>query len=290
MTGKPIAERAARGQARQARAAAGAGARPEASSAQPEALPPAPWQRTPARASRRRRDPITQEMIVETALSILDAEGLDGLSMRRIAEELDTGAASLYWHVGSKDGLLDLLFDHVIGEQQVPSPDPERWQEQLKEVARTQRATILRHRDIVAVSLGRVPMGPHALRYSEKVLAILRAGGVPDWLAVAGQQLLIAVVNGFTLDETSAEPGPGGQPAAGEHRGGAQQAGTHGDDGGAPQLSQDDASRYLASLPPGQFPNLTALAGHFSAVEPGERFELLLDIFVDGLAQRAAAH
>jgi hypothetical protein len=57
----------------------------------------------------------------------------------------------------------------------------------------------------------------------------------------------------------------------------------------APQPSQDEASRYLASLPPGQFPNLTALAGHFSAVDPDERFELLLDIFVDGLAQRAAA-
>jgi AcrR family transcriptional regulator len=233
-------------------------------------------------------------MIVETALSILDAEGLDGLSMRRIAEELDTGAASLYWHVGSKDGLLDLLFDHVIGEQQVPSPDPERWQEQLKEVARTQRATILRHRDIVAVSLGRIPMGPHALRYSEKVLAILRAGGVPDWLAVAGQHLLIAVVNGFTLDETSTEPGSGGRPAEGEHRGGAQRGGEHRDDGrddggAVPQLSPDDASRYLASLPPGQFPNLTALAGHFSAADPDERFELLLDIFVDGLAQRTAA-
>lgn len=48
-----------------------------------------------------------------------------------------------------------------------------------------------------------------------------------------------------------------------------------------PQPSQDEASRYLASLPPGQFPNLTALAGHFSAVDPDERFELLLDIFVD---------
>ena len=230
---------------------------------------------------------------METALSILDAEGLDSLSMRRIAEDLDTGAASLYWHVGSKDGLLDLLFDHVIGEQEVPSPEPDRWQEQLKEVARTQRATILRHRDIVAVSLGRIPMGPHALRYSEKVLAILRAGGVPDWLAVAGQHLLIAVVNGFTLDETSTEPGSGDQPAEDEHDG-AQRGGEHGgggqdDAGTVPQLSQDDPSRYLASLPPGQFPNLTALAGHFSSVDPDERFELLLDIFVDGLAQRAGA-
>src|SRR5215470_5328901 len=262
MTDKQTAEAAGR---QQARTEAQAGARPEASSGSQETLPPAPWQRTPTRAPRRRRDPITQEMIVETALSILDAEGLDGLSMRRIAEELDTGAASLYWHVGSKDGLLDLLFDHVIGEQDVPSPDPERWQEQLKEVARAQRATILRHRDIVAVSLGRIPMGPHALRYSEKVLAILRAGGVPDWLAVAGQHLLIAVVNGFTLDETSPPPGPGGQPAEGGNRGGAPQAGKHGDDGqddagAVPQLSQDDATRYLASLPPGQFPNLTALA------------------------------
>jgi AcrR family transcriptional regulator len=231
-----------------------------------EALPPAPWQRTPQRAARRRRDPITQEAIVETALRILDSEGLEGLSMRRVAEELDTGAASLYWHVGSKDGLLDLLFDHVIGEQQIPHPDPPRWQEQLKEVARLQRATILRHRDIVAVSLGRIPMGPNALRYSESVLAILRAGGVPDDLAVSGYQLLIAVVNGFTLDETADEQ-PGG-------------------DAGAP--SQDAARDYIASLPPGQFPNLIAVADEFSAVDAGERFELLLDLFVGGLARRVA--
>ena len=265
-----------------------------------EALPPAPWQRTPARAGRRRRDPITQEAIVETALRILDSEGLDGLSMRRIAEELDTGAASLYWHVGSKDGLLDLLFDHVIGEQQVPKPDPARWQEQLKQVARTQRATILRHRDIVAISLGRIPMGPHALRYSEAVLAILRAGGVPDWLAVAGQQLLIAVVNGFTLDEVSDGPPVGAQPvgaqpassqpASSQPAGGPAARGRPTGDGGtAARPAQDAASRYLASLPAAQFPNITALAGHFADVDPDQRFELLLDIFVGGLAQHAAA-
>src|ERR671931_2103331 len=114
-----------------------------------EALPPLPWQRVPQRPATRRRDPITREAIVEAALRVLDAEGLDGLSMRRLAEELDTGASSLYWHVGSKDGLLDLVFDKVIGEQKVPDPDPERWQEQLKEIGRTMRATILRHRDIV---------------------------------------------------------------------------------------------------------------------------------------------
>src|SRR3954463_13122597 len=122
---------------------------PSSGEPEEEELPPPPWQRVPRRGTRRRRDPLTSEMIVAAALRILDAEGLDGLSMRRVGEELNTGAASLYWHVGSKDGLLDLVFDDVIGEQEVPDPDPKRWQEQLKEVARTMREAILRHRDIV---------------------------------------------------------------------------------------------------------------------------------------------
>src|SRR5581483_4119040 len=92
-----------------------------------------PWQRYPPERGRRRgRPPITREAIVETALQLLDRDGLDQLSMRRVADALDTGPASLYWHVGSKDGLLDLVFDQVIGEQEVPDPEPERWQEQLK--------------------------------------------------------------------------------------------------------------------------------------------------------------
>ena len=198
--------------------------------------------------------PLTREAIVEAALGVLDAEGLDGFSMRRVADELDTGAASLYWHVGSKDGLLDLIFDEVIGEQEVPDPDPERWQEQLKQVARTMRETILRHRDIVRISIGRVPMGPNALRYSERVLAILRAGGVPDQLAVLGHHLLISVVNGFTMDET----GEGGEPPADE-----------------PPLEEAAAMarEYIASLPGDQFPNMVAVADHFAITDQDMRFE-----------------
>ena len=97
---------------------------------------------------------MTQEAIVDAALAVLDADGLDLLSMRHVGRTLNTTAAALYWHVGSKDGLLDLIFDRVIGEQEVPDPDPERWPEQLKEVARSMRATILGHRDIVRLSIG----------------------------------------------------------------------------------------------------------------------------------------
>src|SRR5919197_6251181 len=241
-----------------------------AEGAEPEQLPPPPWQRVPQRAAARRRDPITREAIVGAALRVLDGEGLDGLSMRRVADELDTGAASLYWHVGSKDGLLDLVFDRVIGEQEVPDPEPGRWQEQLKEVARNMRTAIVSHRDVVEMSLGRIPMGPNALDWSERVLAILRSGGVPDHLAVVGVWLLTSVVNGFTMDETADYT-----PTTGE-----------------PRVSEEDArmaSNYIASLPRDRFPNMVEVAQYYTAGDPNERFELLLDLFVDGLAKRAAS-
>ena len=170
-------------------------------------LPPSPFQRFPDRSisSRRRREPISREAIVTAAIQLLDAHGLAALSMRRLAEELGTGAASLYWHVANKDGLLDLVMDEVIGEGKVPDPDPEHWQEQVKQIARDQRAASLRHPWLVRVSIGRIPMGPNALRYTERILAILRAAGLPAQLAVQGYLLLIAAVNGFTIDETGVD-------------------------------------------------------------------------------------
>ena len=243
------------------------------SGAEPQ-IPPPPWQQLPDRRARRRREPISRDAIVAAAIRLLDREGLAALSMRRLGDELGAGAASLYWHVGSKDGLLDLVFDEIIGEGQVPGPDPARWQEQLKDVARAQRRTSLRHPYLVRISIGRIPMGPNALRYSERVLAILRAGGLSPRLAVQGYLLHIATVNGFTLDETGVEDGA---------------------DGRAPQ--RDPASLketgnmvrdYIVSLPGDVFPQMTSLADEFAFADDDERFELLIDIFVDGLARRAA--
>ena len=178
-------------------------------------IAPPPWQRAPDRPSRRRRELISRDAIVTAAVQLLDREGLAALSMRRLAEELGTGAASLYWHVGSKDGLLDLVFDHVIGEGKVPDPDPERWQEQIKEVARAQRAASLRHPWLVRASIGRIPMGPNALHYSERILAILRAGGLPPRLAVQGYLLLIATINGSpsTRPAWKTPPAPAAAPS-----------------------------------------------------------------------------
>jgi AcrR family transcriptional regulator len=189
--------------------------------------------------------------------------------MRRLAEELRTGAASLYWHVGSKDALLDLVFDEVIGELRVPDPEPERWADQLKEIAHDMRATILRHRDIVRISIGRIPMGPNALRYSERILAVLRAGGVPDDLAVLGHHLLFSIVNGFTIDES-------GELAATDSH-------PRGEEAGAMVRS------YITALPPDRFPNMVAVADHYAITDNDRRFTLLIDLYVDGLAARVRA-
>jgi TetR/AcrR family tetracycline transcriptional repressor len=233
-----------------------------------ETLPSPPWQRVPERGRSRRKEPITRDAIVATALRLLDRDGLDELSMRKVADELGTGAASLYWHVGSKEGLLDLVFEEVIGEHDVPDPEPERWAEQLKEIAHDMRGVILRHRDIVRISIGRIPMGPNALEYSERVLAVLRAGGVPDDLAVLGHHLLFSIVNGFTLDETGlAETMDEAQlrEAAG--------------------MARD----YIAGLPVDRFPNMVAVADHYAMADNDRRFALLIDLYVDGLAARVAA-
>ncbi len=163
-----------------------------------------------------------------------------------------------------------------IGEGKVPDPDPDRWQEQLRQVARDQRAASLRHPWLVRVSIGRIPMGPNALRYSERILAILRAGGLPPLLAVQGYLLLIATVNGFTIDETGVDDSA--DPAASVPL----------TDPDSRQQAADLARDYIASLPAAQFPNMTALAGEFALADPDEGFNLLIDIFVDGLARRAA--
>jgi len=122
-------------------------------------------------------------------------------------------------------------------------------------------------------------MGPNALRYTERVLAILRAGGLPPRLAVQGYLLLIAAVNGFTVDETGVED------SAGETPGGDDRL----TDPARLQEAANMARDYIASLPAEHFPAMVSLAGEFAFADRDERFEMLIDIFVDGLARRAAA-
>ena len=143
----------------------------------PSAFEP-PWWR-PSRGPARARVPLSRDAIVDAALAILDADGVDALTIRRLGQELGTGAASLYWHIAGKDELGELVYDRIMGEITLPDPDPSRWEEQLKHLARQAYRVMLSHNDAVRLSIGRPPAGPNTVRIVEWMLAVMRGAGIP---------------------------------------------------------------------------------------------------------------
>ena len=214
-----------------------------------------------------KRQPLDRDRVVRVALKLLDEVGLEGLSMRRLADRLGVKAASVYWHVRDKEELLDLVFDRVIGEIEVPEPDPTRWREQVAEVAREMRSVINSHRDIARVQLGRFPIGPNALTFSERLHAILRAGGLSDRASAYAGQLLPLYVSAFGLEEGSELRSPSEEETS-------------------PEDVLDMIRGYFESLPVERFPNLVALAGDITGGEFDERFEFGLELLLDGLERR----
>jgi len=231
---------------------------------QPE-LPVPPWLR--GARPQRPRPGLSREAIVEAALRVIDREGAQGLSMRRIGEELGSGAGAIYWHVENKEQLIQLVFDRVIGELPLPEPDPKRWEEQVKQAARDARDAMRRHPGIAQLSFGRVPLGPNALRYLEWHLSLLRAGGLSDRVAALAGDLIYLYVGAFAYEDCIEGPPPG--------------------EAGRIETFIDQMRDYLASLPPETFPNVTALAEQLTSGTPEERFEFGLDVLVLGLAARS---
>ncbi|GIE89099.1 TetR/AcrR family transcriptional regulator [Actinoplanes regularis] len=121
--------------------------------------------------------------VTAAAIALADREGLAAVSMRRVAAELGTGAASLYRYVDSRDDLLDLMTDEVAAGYQLPAPDGP-WLPQLLEVCRQGRSLMLRHGWLPELVLTRSALGPHGTDLLEHVLAVL-AGHPAD----AGRKL-----------------------------------------------------------------------------------------------------
>ena len=229
-------------------------------------VPEAPWFRT-TRASRARA-PLSREAIVDAALRVLDREGAQGLSMRRIGEELGSGAGALYWHVENKEQLIHLMFDRVIGELPLPQVDPLRWQEQIKQAARDVRGAMRLHPGLAELTFGRIPLGPNAVRYFEWHLSVLLAGGLPDRVAALAGDLIHLYVDSFSYEECVEFVPPSGA------------------DGTAADFI-GELRAYFTSLPPELFPNITALAEPLTSGGRNERFEFGLDILVAGLASHS---
>ncbi|MFK4090880.1 TetR/AcrR family transcriptional regulator [Kribbella sp. NPDC020789] len=124
------------------------------------------------------RETLTREQIVRAAMEMLDADGLAGLSMRKLAAKLDAGATSLYWHVPTKDDLVDLLIDQAWGEIDIPEPGLAGWRSGLLLFAHSMRSTIIRHPWLPEVMYTRPSMGPNAMRMGTGGLALVAAAGI----------------------------------------------------------------------------------------------------------------
>ncbi|MGW6912436.1 TetR/AcrR family transcriptional regulator [Kitasatospora sp. NPDC054939] len=194
---------------------------------------------------------LSRERIVGTALRIVDAEGLAALSTRRLATELSVSGPSLYNHFATKDDLLDAVVDSVIGEVDLTMfRDPDGWQEPLRAWARSYRAALAAHPNIVPVLAQGPGRRPNALRLADAVFGCLVDAGWPRGQATRIGALMRYFVTGSALGSFAA-----GFPA--------------------------DAGVYDAA----DYPHLGEahrLAGHREAVDEGA-FETGLDALLAGL-------
>jgi AcrR family transcriptional regulator len=123
------------------------------------------------------------EEIGRAALKIVDAEGLRELTMRRLADELGTGPASLYRHVSSRDDLLVEVADLVLGELDTPDPALP-WRDAVEQLAHALRKVLVGHRGLVVISSNAPLLGPNAMRIRELFWSVMDRDGCDPEFAV----------------------------------------------------------------------------------------------------------
>ncbi|WP_049570869.1 TetR/AcrR family transcriptional regulator [Streptomyces sp. SBT349] len=169
-----------------------------------EQVVPSVWTR-PHRA-RREQPSLSRAQIVTEALRLLDSDGLDALSMRKLGTRLNAGATSMYTHVANKDELIELVVDEVYGEMDVVPPSgPEGWREAAAECAHRLRSVILRHPWMVSVlgEVGLAHLGPNLMRMSEGLLGLFEEAGFTLDEANQAAQTLVSYVTGKATSEAA---------------------------------------------------------------------------------------
>jgi AcrR family transcriptional regulator len=142
----------------------------------------------------------TREDIVAAAIDLADAEGLQAVSIRRVAAALRTRPMGLYSHIARKDDLLDLMLDQVLGEVLLDQL-PDDWRDALRVIARHTRATARRHPWIVSALGQRPTIGPNGMRHREQSLAAVAGLNVDLFRKGA----LLVAVDAYTIGHVTME-------------------------------------------------------------------------------------
>jgi AcrR family transcriptional regulator len=221
-----------------------------------------------------RKPRFSREQIATAALQIADSEGFEALSMRRVAEELGAGTMTLYYYVRTKEDLLALVEDALMGEtSDACEPLPEAWRPALRKLATATRATYLHHPWALRSFTG-VRVGPNALRHIEQSLQAVARLNLP----VEQKLGILSIVDDYVFGHCSGTLRRRERPQL---------------DRKSTKVLREAMKRSLDS---GDYPQLRALIGDDDPVEVFARslgfmtedhhFESGLDALLDGLAKR----
>jgi AcrR family transcriptional regulator len=215
------------------------------------------------------RETLTRQQIVNGAIELLDAEGLEGLNMRALGKHLRSAATAVYWHVGSKANLIALAGDQVWGEVALPDLAATDWRTAAEEMATGLHAMLTRHPWLVQAFGTYMVYGPGKARYDDHSLAVFEAGGFSSTQADQATTAVFTFVLGNALGPVAAD-----SLARKLSR----------DGGNAEELIRDHMVK--ASEIAVQFPHLRARIGTAAleyAAAPEKSFEFGLQAILDGL-------
>ena len=209
--------------------------------------------------------PLSRERILQVALQRADAEGIEALSMRKLAQELGVKAMSLYNHVANKDDMVDGMVDLVVGEIELPSLEVD-WKTAMRQRANSAHTVLLRHPWATLALMSRVNVGPAMLRYVDATLACLVEAGFSYPMADYAWNALDSHIYGFTLQALNF-------PFEAEEYAAA-------------------AKDYVAMIPPEKYPYLNQLTHQVMAgCHDGlHDFEFGLNLLLNGLENLVDSH
>ncbi|MFI6044124.1 TetR/AcrR family transcriptional regulator [Nocardia sp. NPDC051321] len=217
----------------------------------------------PEAPRRVRKEPITVGAILTAAFGLVEAEGFEALTMRRVAAALETSPGALYAHVRNKAELDDLLIGQLCRKVAIPAPDPANWRAQVGDVCRQLRDQYLRYPGISRAALSASPNSLDTLRIAEGMLAILLAAGVSPRNAAWAVDAAVLYVAAYSFEASLRR-----DPVT---------------DTDGRVLDRAESIARLEMLPVSHFPNMVAHAHELTAGEGHDRFDFTLAQLFRGL-------
>ncbi|MEU3195044.1 helix-turn-helix domain-containing protein [Streptomyces sp. NPDC006992] len=215
-----------------------------------------------SRRERPAKPALSREGIVATAVALMRAEGLQRVTMRRLARELDTGPASLYVYVRNTAALHAAVLDGLLGEVDLdPVPPGGDWRESAVAVLDSYTRVLFAHPQLARAALAVQPSGPHYLALLETLLRLLHEGGVQDDRAAWGVDVLLQTATATAAEQATRDE-------AGRARGAAR---------------SQAAGPALADLPAATHPRLAAVGAELFTGTPEERLEWAFRVLLDGI-------